>query len=77
MDVSRRQETHAHLYKVGEMVAFDPRGGPLRNPSGLFSVLAQLPPSGRDFQYRIKSVNESHQRVVAEHQLMRARSAAS
>jgi hypothetical protein len=34
-------------------------------------VLAQLPPLGSDLQYRIKSVKEAHQRVAAEHELVR------
>ena len=67
---SLRHEPYDHSYKVGDMVTFDPRGGQLRNPPGVFSVLAQLPPSGSDLQYRIKSMSDSHQRVVAEHQLM-------
>lgn len=68
---SSKSEIRAHLYKVGEIVAFDPRAGNLRNPHGVFSVLAQLPPSGDELQYRIKSANESHQRVATEYQLMR------
>jgi hypothetical protein len=67
---SKRQRSH--LYNIGEMVTFDPRGASLRGPLGIFSVLAQLPREGSDFQYRIKSENESHQRVAAEHQLMRS-----
>jgi hypothetical protein len=71
MDSSSKHEPHAHLYEIGEIVIFDPRGGYLQNPSEAFSVLAQLPPLGDDFQYRIKSVNEPYQRVAVEHQLMR------
>ncbi|TAL81722.1 MAG: hypothetical protein EPN75_03710 [Beijerinckiaceae bacterium] len=64
-------ELPAHLYQVGETVILDARGGYLQNPSAEFSVIAQLPPLGSDFQYRIKSVSEPYQRVVAEHQLKR------
>ncbi len=71
MGSSSNHEPHAHLYKIGEMVTFDPRGGHQRNPRGEFSVLAQLPPSDSDLQYRIKSANEPYQRVASEHQLMR------
>lgn len=70
MNVSSK--AHAHLYKVGETVKFDPRSGNMRNPSGLFSVIAQLPPLGSDLQYRIKSAKEPHQRVVSEHQVTRS-----
>jgi hypothetical protein len=58
-----------HIYEIGEKVMLDARGGYVRNLSDTFSVLAQLPPVGDDLQYRIKSVNEPHERVVAEHQL--------
>lgn len=69
---SSKSEARAHLYQIGETVTFDPRNGNRRNPLGEFSVLAQMPPSGDEFQYRIKSAKESHQRVVTEHQLTRA-----
>jgi len=65
----------AYLYRIGESVSFDARGGYFRNPSDTFSVLAQLPPVADDLQYRIKSVNEPFQRVVAENQLKRVISA--
>jgi hypothetical protein len=74
--VQIRHEIPTHLYEIGEMVTFDPRGGYLQNPHDAFSVLAQLPPLGNEFQYRIKSVNEPYQRVAAEHQLKRAGQAA-
>jgi hypothetical protein len=45
---SKRQRSH--LYNIGEMVTFDPRGASLRGPLGIFSVLAQLPREGSDFQ---------------------------
>lgn len=69
---SPNHEPGVHLYKVGELVEFDPRGGQLPRPVGVFSVIAHLPPAGSDLQYRIKNVKESHQRVAAEHQLIRA-----
>jgi hypothetical protein len=35
-------------------------------------VTKQLPHNGREFEYRIKSANEEHERVVGESQLTRA-----
>jgi hypothetical protein len=37
-----------------------------------FTVVAQLPALGSDFQYRIKSIGEPYERMVLEHQLTRA-----
>lgn len=70
------QIRHTHLYEIGETVTLDPRGGYLRDPGEPFSVLAQLPPAGDEFQYRIKSASEPYQRVAAEHQLKRVGQAA-
>jgi len=66
---------HVYLFQIGEMVTLDARGGYFRDSSDTFSILARLPPVGDDLQYRIKSVKEPYQRVVAEHQLKRAQSA--
>jgi hypothetical protein len=41
-------------------------------PGGASEVTKQLPHNGREFEYRIKSVNESHERVAAEGELTRA-----
>ena len=60
-----------HKFRVGQPVnytsgAFD-RGG----ASGVYTVTRLLPPEGGDHQYRIKSANELHERVVKESQLNR------
>jgi hypothetical protein len=62
----------SHLYQVGEMVVLDARAGYLLKPGAAFAVIAQLPPSGIDLQYRIKSIGEPYERVALEHQLTRA-----
>jgi hypothetical protein len=61
----------SHLYRVGESVVLDLRAGYVLKSDAAFTVVAQLPPLGTDFQYRIKSVGEPHERVVLEHQLTR------
>ena len=38
---------------------------------GVYEVTKQLPHNGREFEYRIKSVNEPHERVARESQLTR------
>jgi hypothetical protein len=64
--------TVGHLYRVGEMVILDSGAGYFLKSDEAFTVLAQLPPSGTDLQYRIKSISEPYQRVAMEHQLTRA-----
>ncbi|MGB8278711.1 MAG: hypothetical protein WCF20_12370 [Methylovirgula sp.] len=61
-----------HLYQVGELVVLDSRAGYFLKSDAAFTVVAQLPALGNDFQYRIKSVGEPCQRMVLEHQLTRA-----
>jgi hypothetical protein len=61
-----------HKFKVGQSVNYTSgpfgRGG----SSGTYKVTHLLPPEGDDRQYRIKSANEPHERVVKESQLNRA-----
>jgi hypothetical protein len=38
----------------------------------VLKITQRLPPQGGDFQYRIKSANEPHDRVVKESELERA-----
>jgi hypothetical protein len=61
-----------HRFKVGQTVHYTSgpygRGG----ASGVYKITQLLPPEGDDSQYRIKSANEPHERVVKESQLNRA-----
>ena len=60
-----------HKFKVGQSVSFTSgpfgRGG----ANGIYKVMQLLPPEGDDCQYRIKSADEPHERVVKESQLSR------
>ena len=60
-----------HKFKVGQSVSFTSgpfgRGG----TNGIYKVTQLLPPEGDDYQYRIKSASEPHERVVKESQLNR------
>lgn len=54
-----------HKFKIGQRVNYLRR----ERASGVYQV-TQLLPSERDtFQYRIKSANERHERVVKEYEL--------
>jgi hypothetical protein len=40
-------------------------------PAGFNEVTRQLPHNGSEFEYRIKSANEEHERVARESELTR------
>jgi hypothetical protein len=62
----------AHRFRPGQSVRFC-RGYPYREAAeGSYEVIRQLPQDGGDYQYRIKSAREQHERVVKEHELERA-----
>ena len=60
----------SHRFKVGDIVAINPASGRFA-PTGVFEVLKQLPGNG-EHEYRIKSANEPHERVVLESELIKA-----
>ena len=57
-----------HKFKVGQSVYYLGR----ESASGTYKITQLLPPEGDDFQYRIKSAREPHERVAKEHELGRA-----
>jgi hypothetical protein len=58
----------SHKFQVGESVTVMPAIS--RNvPGGVYEVTKQLPHNGREFEYRIKSANEAHERVARESEL--------
>jgi hypothetical protein len=60
----------SHKFHIGETVMVKPAF--VRNvPGGTYEVTKQLPQSGREFEYRIKSASE-HERVVGESHLTRS-----
>jgi hypothetical protein len=55
-------------FHVGQLVQLTPAIS--RNvPGGTFEITKQLPESGGEFEYRIKSSNEPHERVARESEL--------
>jgi hypothetical protein len=61
----------SHKFQVGETVYV--RRAISRNvPSGAYVVTKRLPYNGREFEYRIKSASEAHERVVRESELAKA-----
>ena len=60
-----------HKFNVGETVTM--RSAASRNvPGGVYEVTKQLPERDGEFEYRIKSINEPHERVAQESELTRA-----
>jgi hypothetical protein len=57
-----------HKFKVGQAVNYmPPFGASVANSA--YTVTQLLPLEGDDFQYRIKSADEPHERVAKESQL--------
>jgi hypothetical protein len=68
-DEPRPRPSATYRYHAGQMVRFS-RGFPYREAAaGEYEVLSWLPPRDGEFQYRIKSVQEPHERVVKESEL--------
>lgn len=60
-----------HKFKVGQSVNYNSGPfGALRG-SGIYTVTQLLPPEANDYQYKIKSAAEPHERVAKESQLDR------
>lgn len=57
-----------YKFKVGQPVYFTP-SLELNIPGGAYIVTKQLPEHDGEVEYRVKSVNEPHERVVRESRL--------
>jgi hypothetical protein len=57
-----------HKFKIGQLVNYLGR----ERAPGVYQVTHLLPPEGEAFQYRIKNVNEPHERVAKENELRTA-----
>ena len=59
---------HAHKFHIGETVQLLPPMS--RHASGgVYEVTKKLPEWAGEYEYRIKSINEPHERVVSESDL--------
>jgi|EndMetStandDraft_8_1072994.scaffolds.fasta_scaffold416581_1 hypothetical protein len=57
----------SHKFHVGDSVMVKPSIS--RNvPGGVYEVIKQLPHNGREYEYRITSANEEHERVAGDEQ---------
>jgi hypothetical protein len=62
---NRRRLVSGHKFKIGQLVNYLGRD----RAYGVYQVTQLLPPEGNVFQYRIKNINESHERVAKESEL--------
>ncbi len=61
----------SHKFHVGQIVTIRPALS--RNvPGGVYKVTKQLPENRGEFEYRIKGVDEVHERVARESELTKA-----
>jgi hypothetical protein len=59
-----------HKFKIGQMVFFYPRSRGADVPrSRPFQITARLPPMDGEYQYRIRSPFEEHERAAGESEL--------
>jgi hypothetical protein len=59
-----------HKFKVGQTVRFAPNTWHFRNSvPGSYEVRKQLPERNGEFEYHVKSLNETHERVAPESQI--------
>jgi hypothetical protein len=58
-----------HKFKIGQRVYFNVPAN-LGAAQGFYYITAHLPADGGQFQYRIKSAHEAHERVAKEGQLI-------
>jgi hypothetical protein len=58
----------SHKFEVGEIV-YVLRATRRNVPGGAYEVTKQLPHNGQEFEYRLRSANEQHERVMRESEL--------
>lgn len=60
---------HEHRFSVGQPVRLPNRLGMLKTNDMVFTVTGKMPAKGNSPQYRIRSEEERHERVVTEDML--------
>ena len=58
-----------HKFFVGQTVTLTPGRGDFNVPAGEYRIERQLPSENREFQYRVKYMQDGHERIVREGQL--------
>lgn len=66
---SPRRAEPVHLFKVGQSVRLKRHPGEAARTPEIYRITGTLPPQGKSLQYRIRSDEERHDRVVTEDSL--------
>ena len=62
-----------HKFKIGQMVYFHPRSRGIDAPANRpYQITQRLPPTDGEYQYRIRSPYEDHERAASESELRAA-----
>ena len=69
--LSTENDLSDHKFKIGDSVLYTSGFYGRGAASGVYKVTQLLPPESDDCQYRIKSSDEPHERVVKESELKR------
>jgi len=72
-----RRVNATHLYTVGQSVRLKKHPGEDSRTVDIYRITGTLPPQGNSLQYRIRSDQERHDRVVTEDTLEPLRASAS
>jgi hypothetical protein len=57
-----------HKFHLGQTVAYNPQRG-IWAPRGAYVVTAKLPERDGEFEYRVRSILEEHERLARESEL--------
>jgi hypothetical protein len=60
-----------HRFKVGQAVNFAPARPGVPTAGRRYEIVRLLPPEGGEFQYRVKAIGESFERMARESELTR------
>ena len=67
--VAMEDAVSSHRFKIGQSVNYTSGPFGFGSGRGVYKITQLLPPEGDDFQYKIKSAAEPHERVAKESQL--------
>ena len=70
--IAMEDTVSSHKFRIGQSVNYTSGPFGVGSGNGVYKITQLLQPEGDDFQYKIKSVAEPHERVAKESQLNRA-----
>ncbi|MBO0754421.1 MAG: hypothetical protein J2P54_01055 [Bradyrhizobiaceae bacterium] len=69
----RQKNSHVaeHKFRAGQKVTLSPNSANRSGGGAGYVITRQLPERGGEFEYRVKSISEPHERVARESELTR------